>query len=143
VRGKLIAGFVVALVLPSLALASKPQNPGNSSGTHGKSAPKVMYVLKGNVTLYTAANGSTNGSITIDVTHSNYHGKALRGVKLAIAVSSSTKVVIHKRSDKIADGDRGIVMVRAPKNIAAGDLAATFSTAPTVAARVIDQGTAH
>ena len=44
----------------------------------GKSAPNVQYVLKGALSAYTPYNSSTstNGSITILVNHSNYHGRA-------------------------------------------------------------------
>lgn len=141
-RNKLIAGLVLALVLPSLALAAKPPTPGHSHASHGKAAPKVMYVLKGAISSYTAAAGASNGSITILVKRANHHGAALKEQTLTIAVSSATRVVFDNDGSTIADGDNGVVKVRAAKSIAAADLAAAFQAAPTVAFQVIDQGPA-
>jgi hypothetical protein len=48
---KVVLLAALALAVPSLALAAKPPAPGNSQGSHGKAAPKVMYVLKGRLRL--------------------------------------------------------------------------------------------
>jgi len=137
----MIVVVVLALVVPSLALAAgKPTNPGQSQDQHGKAAPKVMYVLKGTLSAYTAANGSTDGAITIKITRANRHGmnlKVLKGDTLTFAVSSSTKIVLHNGA-AIADGDSGIVKVRGPKS------ATAFAAATDLKAfQVIDQGAAQ
>lgn len=124
---------IAALALPSVALAAKPAASG------GKGAPKVMYVLKGKLSAYTAydASTSTNGSITIMVASANYHGKGLKGQTLTFAVDKNTAVVLHN-GKPIADNDNGIVKVRAAKKIAAADLAATLQASP--AKQVVDMG---
>lgn len=124
-RKFLIAISCLALLVPAAALAKgKPAQPG-------KSAPKVMYVLKGTLTAYTAANGSTNGSVTITVKSSNHHGASLKNQTLTFAVSSATKVV-----GKFTANDKGMVKLRGPK-AGLGD-SATFGT--LVVKQVIDQG---
>ena len=124
-----------ALVIPSVALASKPATTG------GRSAPKVMYILKGTLSAYTAydSSTSTNGSITILVSHANYHGRALKGQSLTFPVGANTKVTLNDGVTAITDGDTGVVTVRAPKRIPAADLAATLQT--YTARHIIDQGT--
>jgi hypothetical protein len=142
---RLLLLTALALAVPSLALAAKPPSPGNSQGTHGKSAPKVMYALKGTLSNYTAANGANNGMVTITITIANHHAKTLVNstpTALTIIVSSTTKVVMHDGATTIANGDRGVVKVRAPKNTPAANLVATLTTLPTVASQVIDQGPA-
>jgi hypothetical protein len=129
----------MALLVPSLAVAAgKPGAPGKSTTAGTNAAPKVMYVLKGTLSAYTAANGTTDGSITILVKSANRHGtalKALKGDTLTFAVSSSTKVTLHDGA-AIANGvDNGIVKVRGPKSTAA------FAAATDLKAfQVIDQG---
>jgi hypothetical protein len=124
-RKFLIAISCLALLVPAAALAKgKPAQPG-------KSAPKVMYVLKGTLTAYTAANGSTNGSVTITVKSSNHHGASLKNQTLTFAVSSATKAV-----GKFTANDKGMVKLRGPK-AGLGD-SATFGT--LVVKQVIDQG---
>jgi hypothetical protein len=142
---KTLSLVALALAVPSLALAAKPRSPGNSQGTHGKSAPNVLYILKGTLTGYTAANGATNGSIMITITHANRHAKTLVNkqspVSVTIAVSSTTKVVMHDGATTIGPKDRGLVKVRLPKGTPAADLVATLQNPLTVARQVIDQGT--
>jgi hypothetical protein len=136
---KLIVLLVVALAIPtSAALAKgKPSSPG-------KSAPKVLYVLKGTLSGYTAfdSSTSTNGSITIVVNRSNRHGKALKGLTLTFTgqVTVSTKVRLHDGATTIADGDRGIVKVRALKRIDPSALQSTLESTPV--RQIIDQGPA-
>jgi hypothetical protein len=134
---------VAALMIPGVALAKG--NPGHGNGgSHGnkggKSAPKVSYVLKGTLSAFTAYDSSTStpGSITIAVTHSNHHGHALKGQSLTFPVDSGTKVTLDKGVTAITDGDKGVVTVRAPKKIAAADLASTLQTYS--ARHVVDQG---
>lgn len=140
---KVLLLAVMALAIPSVALAAKPPHPSQGGpGLHGKAAPKVMYVLKGTLSAYSAFDSgtNTNGSITIAVTHANHHGKALVGQTLTFPVGSATKVVLENGATTITDGDLGIVKIKAAKNIAAADLATTLQA--TNAFQVIDQGPA-
>lgn len=133
---KVVGLAVAALLVPSVALAKGPPS-GKGPGTHGKAAPKVMYVLKGTLSGYTAASGSTNGSITITVSHANRHGRALKGDELTLPVSSATRIVLKHGVTAITDDDRGIVKVRALKRISPADLVSTLEA--TNAFQVIDQ----
>ena len=115
-----------ALLVPALALAAggKPASPG------GHGSPKVMVVLRGTLTAYTAANGATNGSVTIMVTGANRRGASLKGQSATFAVSASTKIV-----GTFTAGDRGLVKLRGPK----AGLGAPSTFASLVAWQVIDQ----
>jgi len=122
--------LALSLLVPAAAVAKgKPANPGSQ----GKGAPKVMYVLRGTLTGYTAASGATNGTVTITVKAANHHGASLKGQSLTFAVSSQTKVV-----GSYTANDNGIVKLRGPK-AGLGD-PSTFTS--LVAKQVIDQGTA-
>jgi hypothetical protein len=124
---------------------SGPPSPGNSQGSHGKSAPKVTYVLAGSLSNYTSV-GATSGAVTIMITHANHRAKTLVNpqspLSLRIIVAWDTKVVMHRGATTIANGDRGVVKVRVPKNTPAASLATTLTKLPTVASQVIDQGPA-
>lgn len=144
---KFILLAVVALALPSLALAAKPASPGKSQEPHGnaaqsqsKAAPKVMYVLKGTLTAFTAANGQTNGSVSLLVKSANHHGASLKGQTLTFVVSAATKVVTGK-NPTLTITDRGLIQVRGPKKIGPTDNLATILQALT-AKQIIDQGAA-
>jgi hypothetical protein len=133
---KLIVITATALIVPGLALAAgKPTNPGKSQTAGSNAAPKVMYVLKGTLDAYQAANGTTDGSVTITVKSSNYHARALKGQQVQIPVSAATKIV-----GTFTMNDNGIVKVRAPKNTTATALLAALQSAK--ARQVIDQGAA-
>ncbi len=123
---------IAALALPTVALAAKPAPGGNG-------APKVAYILKGKLSAYTAYDKTTmtNGSVTILVGSANYHGKALKGMTLTFAVDAKTTVVLHNHK-AIADGDKGMVTIRAAKKIAAADLATTLQASP--AKHIVDMG---
>ena len=136
---KFPAFLAIALVVPSLALAAKPPAPVNSQGSHGK-APQVMYVLKGTLTAYTAANGATNGSVSLLVKSANSHGASLKGQTLTFAVLSSAKVVTPQGA-ALTLNDKGVVKVRGPKKLGPTDNLATVLQART-AFQVIDQGPA-
>ena len=142
----LIAALALAGV-PAAALAAHPATPANSNAnSHATatsttgvssqanshaSAAKVLFVLRGTLTAYTAANGTTNGSISITVRGSNHESSTLKSAgTLTFPVSSSTKVVGTPTS-----GHAGIVKIRAPKNSSAATLATL------TAFQVIDQGT--
>jgi hypothetical protein len=129
----LIALAVTALALPAVGLAAKPPAPGNAAQTHGKAAPQVLYVLKGKLTAYTAVNGTTNGTVSIQVTAANRHGAALKTQTLQFAVSPATKI-----AGTVTVNDKGIVKVRGPKNLQAGQTLATVLQANT-AWQIVDQ----
>jgi hypothetical protein len=147
----LIAALVL-VALPGAALASQPTHPatpansnanshangtsttGTSSSasanaqTHAQSV-KVLYVLHGTLGAYTAANGTTNGTIAITVKRSNHRSTLLENMTLTFPVSSTTNV-----SKTITSGHNGIVKVRAARN-------ATAATLQTLtASQVIDLG---
>lgn len=132
---KVIVVLVLALLVPAAALAGgKPPAPGKSHTAGSNAAPKVTYVLRGTLTAYTAASGSTDGSVTIMVKSSNRHAQSLKNQSLVIPVSSATKIV-----GTFTANDNGIVKVRAAKNTAASALVAALQAAK--ATQVIDQGT--
>jgi hypothetical protein len=140
---KLLPFVIAALMIPGVALAKgKPPTAGTHTN-HGKA--KVQYILHGTLSTFTAFDSSTNtnGSITITVTHSNRHGRVLKGQALTFAgmVTSSTKVVLANGVTMIADNDNGIVKVRAPKepkDVSASDLATLLTGLPV--RQIIDQG---
>lgn len=140
---KRVLPFVMfALLIPGVALAKPNPNTGTHQN-HGKA--KVQYILKGQLSAFTAfdSSTSTNGSITIAVTHSNRHGRALKDMSLTFdgMVTSSTKVVLGDGVTVIADNDLGVVKVRAPKqprDVSGSDLAALLTGIPV--RQIIDQG---
>jgi len=135
---KTLALFVLALVIPGAALAAKPAaKPTKPTTNQSKAAPKVMYVLKGTLSGYTAATSTTTGSITIHVTHSNYHGRLLKGTDLSFAVSTKTTTTLNGNTT-IADGTKGVVKFRALKNVSnTGLMAALTAATPMTAFQVI------
>jgi hypothetical protein len=134
---KVLVSVVVALAVPGLALAAKPPAPGKAKDSHGK-APQVMYVFKGTLSAYTAASGTTGGSVSILVTAANHHGAALKTQTLTFPVSATTKIVTHDGA-ALALNDKGVVKLRGPKRIAPTDSLATVLQALT-ALQVVDQG---
>jgi hypothetical protein len=130
---KTLALAVLALVIPTAALAAKPTD---SSPSHGKAAPKVMYVLKGTLWSFTAASTTASGSVTIHVTHSNYHGRLLKGMDLTFAVSTNTTTTLNGATT-IKDGTRGVVKFRALKNMTNTALLTTLSASNMTAFQVI------
>jgi hypothetical protein len=131
---KVLLLVVAALVIPSVALAKKPPHP-----THGKSAPKVMYVLKGKLSNYQSYDSIyvESGMITILVRSSNHHGRALRGQTLTFPIVAKSRITLRNGLTTITDNDKGIVKVWATKRVPAADLAATLQAVP--ARQVIDQ----
>jgi hypothetical protein len=139
---KVLLLLIAALMIPGVALAKG--NPGGH-GNHGKA--NVKYVLKGKLSAYTAfdSSTSTNGTITIDVARANRHGRVLEGQQLVFTgmVTSSTKISLPDGVTVIADNDRGIVKVRAPKeprDISASDLTSILTALPV--RQIVDQGSA-
>src|SRR5205823_4240653 len=104
-RSKL--ALVAALVLvgvPSVALAAHASS----------SAPMVTYVLHGNLSNYVPATPASEGSITITVTIAYQSATPLKGMTLTFVLNANTKVVL-RQGKLIANGDRGLVKVRAPE----------------------------
>jgi hypothetical protein len=138
-----LALVIVALALPGVALAAKPTTHTN----HSKAAPKVMYILKGTLWSYTAASATAGGSVTIHVTHSNYHSRALIGqdltfalsAKTKLAVSSHSKVKLAKSLGTVKDGTRGIVKFKGALKISNTTLLAALAPKAMTAFEVIAQ----
>lgn len=153
---KFVIATAAALSLaavPTAAFASKPVHTTDSTTVHTTHnrvtttttdkktheptkthrAPVVMYVLRGSLSAYTPATSTTNGTVSITVKGSNDEPKTLKGLTLVFATDTKTKVELfdHKA---IVNGDRGIVKVRATKNL-------DVTTLQTkMAFQVIDQG---
>ena len=123
---------ILALAIPTVALAAKPQ----ASTSKGKAAPKVTYVLKGTLSTFGAASTTANGSVTINVTHSNFHAHALVGQQLTFAISSKTPT--NLMGGTILNGAHGIVKFRAPLKISNTNLmTALTATTPMTAFQII------
>jgi hypothetical protein len=135
---QLIVGAVIALVVPSLGLAARSPTPGHSVGTRGRPAPKVVYVLRGRLVAYAAANGTTDGSVAILVKSSNHHRSALKGETLKFDVSPATRVVV-RGGGVLAVLDKGIVKVVGPKSVGPSEDIASVLQARTPL-QVIDLG---
>ena len=134
-RGKTVAFLaIMALAIPSVALAAQPSTHASQS----KAAPKVMYILKGTFSNYLAASSTANGSITINVTHSNHHARALVGTSLTFAIASSTSTTLNNGT--ISDGARGIVKFKGALKVSSTTLMATLAPSQMTAFQVIDQG---
>jgi hypothetical protein len=100
-----IVFLVVALAIPtSVALAKGTPN-------HGKSNPRVMYVLKGALSSYQQATATADGSISITVNHSNYHGRQLKDQTLTFSTTMNTQVT---GATTISDGAKGVLKFKAP-----------------------------
>ena len=115
---KVLPFVLAALMIPSVALAKGPKPNADAHTNHGKA--RVMYVLKGMIYAYTAYDSTTStpGSITIDVNHSNRHGKLLVGQTITISLGANTKINLENGVTSIAasqPGDLGMVKVRGPK----------------------------
>lgn len=105
-RRKTLTLFALALAITSVAFATTAQ-----ASSPSKANPKVTYILKGTLSDFTAASTTANGSVTIHVTHSNYHAKALVGQDLTFAVSMSTPTRLM--GGTIINGATGVVKFRA------------------------------
>lgn len=102
---KAIVLLVVALAIPTSVAFAK------ASPTRGKSNPRVMYVLKGTLSSYQAATSTADGSISITVNHSNYHGRALKDQTLTFSTTMNTRVT---GATTISDGAKGVLKFKAP-----------------------------
>ena len=132
----LIAGLALAGV-PAGAFAAKPSHPPTPAGTNATTTPagksgtaNVQFVLHGSLSAYTAANGATNGTVSLMIKGSNHDSNTLKGMTLVFVVTSDTKIVLHD-GKAIANGDTGILKVRAAKS--------TSTWTGLTASQVIDQ----
>jgi hypothetical protein len=151
-RKRILIFAVLAMAFMSgVALAAKPPHPSTPASTNANSnkgsttttktthgsTVTVLWVLRGTIGSYKAANGSTNGSISLTVKSSSLETIMLKAAAqpLGFIVSSKTKIELHN-GKPLASGDRVTVKVRAPKNSSA----AALST--MTAFQVLDQGSA-
>jgi hypothetical protein len=131
--------------IPAGALAAKPSHPvtpantnsnGNANGTstttsttNNGSSVKVLFVLRGKVTSYTAGS-----SVVLMLKGANHERSALTtGSSFTAMLDANTKLVLHDGA-AVAAGDMVVVKIRAAKN------APTSTLATTAASRVVDQG---
>ncbi len=105
-----------------------PAHPTTPASTN-PTAPTVMFVIHGKITAYTAANGATNGSVSLLVSGSNHAATKLKGQTLTFVVASSSNVV-----GTVTVGHNATVKWRSTK--------APATSAPSGALKqLIDQGT--
>ena len=133
---KTLALLVLALVIPGAALAARTQHQNTAS--QSKAAAKVMYILKGTLWNYTPATSTADGSITINVTHSNYHARALVGKSLTFAIAPATSTTLANGT--ISNGAKGIVKFKALRKVSNTTLLAALAPNQMTARQVIDQG---
>jgi hypothetical protein len=130
---KVIVLLVVALAIPTSVAFAK------ASPTHGKSNPRVMYVLKGTLSSYQAATADLAGSISITVNHSNYHGRALKGQTLSFPTTTDTRVTFTSGATQITDGAKGVLKFKAPLHRKGDTSLVTTLTTNARALHIIDQ----
>jgi hypothetical protein len=131
-RRKTLALVALALAISSVAFATTAQ----ASKGKSKADPKVTYILKGTLSNFTAASTTANGSVTINVTHSNYHAHALVGQTLTFAIAMTTPT--NLMGGTIINGAHGIVKFRAPLRVSNTTLmAALTASTPMTATQII------
>jgi hypothetical protein len=131
-RRRTLTLVALALAITSVALATTAQ----ASKGKSRAAPKVTYILKGTLSNFTAASTTTDGSVTLDVNHSNYHARALVGQQLTFGISMTTPT--NLMGGTIINGARGIVKFRAPLRVSNTTLlAALTATTPMTASQII------
>jgi hypothetical protein len=117
----LLALFCAGLLAASLAAAKPPPGKGKPEGKGKKTTtsstdpatckPKISVILKGK---FVSGAGT---SFTMDVTHSNFHGRDLVGEPLTLNVDDNTRFV-RRGPAELSDfeaGDRLNVQARACK----------------------------
>jgi hypothetical protein len=126
--------IVLAVAALALAISTDVAFAKGKPSKGGKSAPKVQYVLKGDLSGFTPYDSATksDGSITILVKHSNYHGRALKNMSLTFMVDAKTKIR-YRHGTTLASSTAtawGVLKLRAPKRVAPADLAPTLQAIP-------------
>ena len=118
-RKMTLLALLVLAAIPAVALAAKPPHPStpaSTNATSGKangSSAKVLFVLRGTITAYTAGT-----SVSIMVSGANHESSALKTAgTLSFPLNSNTKV-----TGTVTLNDKGIVKLRAPKNASATTL---------------------
>lgn len=122
----------VALAIPASAAFAK-----GAPTTRGKSNPMVMYVVKGTLSNYTAATAGGAGSISITVTHSNFHS-ALKGQTMTFTTDMKTKVRFPNGATSITDGAKGVLKFKAPLHRRGDTTLITTLTTNAKALHIID-----
>lgn len=125
------------IIICLLAVAALPTGVALAQGTprHGRSAPRIRYILTGTLSTYTQATDGAAGSITIDVNHASYRARALKSQSLTFSLTAKSRVTFRRGSHahhEIADGTRGYLTLWAPKRIT-GDLVTQL---PALATRI-------
>jgi hypothetical protein len=131
---KTLALVLLALALPGVALAGKPDKSA-TTGHHGNAAGTVRYVLRGTLWNYAAASATADGQITIHVTGSNHHARLLKGTDLTFAITAKTKFALSSKTGvipkrhvvSIKDGTRGMVEFRGALKLTSATLATTLA----------------
>jgi hypothetical protein len=132
---KAIVLAVAVLALPtSVAFAAKPSHPA----TGGKSNPMVMYVLKGMLTSYTPATADQDGSITIDVSNSNFHS-SLKGQSLTFNTTMKTRITFPNGATTLTAPAKGVLKFKAPLHRKGDTTLVTTLTTNAKALHIIDQ----
>ena len=127
-RTRMIVSLLAAaaLALPAAAVADHGgidnSGPGHGGHGHGHGVRLDTYNLKGTLSGFTAATGTTPGSITITVLKGNRAGRPFVGMTLTFALTAATK--IEPRGAAILDGDRGSVQLKAAEGLDAAGLQA-------------------
>ena len=124
-RTRLIVSFLAAVVL-ALPTAAIADHGGGKSGPrhvgHGHGVRLDTYNLKGRLSAFTAAVGTTPGSITIQVMKGNRAGRPFVGMTLTFVLTAATK--IEPRGAVIVNGDQGSVQLKAKEGLDAAGLQA-------------------
>lgn len=133
---KTIVLLAVALALPTSVAFAKPGH----AGKHGKSNPIVQYVVKGTLSNYTAATSATaDGSISITVTHSNFHNALVSQQTMTFATTMKTKVNFPNGATTITDGSKGVLKFKAPLHRKGDATLMATLTANAKALHIIDK----
>jgi hypothetical protein len=135
---KTLVLLLVALAVPSVALAAKP-----TKAPTGK-APIVKYVLTGTLWNYSPASATADGSVTLHVTHANHHNALLKGMDLTFGVTAKTKFALSTKTglvpkrpvSAIKDGTRGMVVFRGTLKLANSALMTSLTSSTTTALAV-------
>lgn len=131
---KIIVFVVAAVALPTSVAFAKPSHPAKG----GKSNPMVMYVLKGTLTAYTAATTGQDGSVTIDVSHSNFHS-SLKGQSLTFDTTMKTRITFPNGATTLTTPAKGVLKFKAPLHRKGDTSLVTTLTANAKALHIIDQ----
>ena len=101
---------ILALAVPASAIAEKPADPGSQGKSQSKSKrckkrPNVGYTATGTlVGTPSAADADGNVTLTVNVTKTNKHAKALKGDGQVITVKATGYK--YEGNEVADDGDR-------------------------------------